>query len=240
MRYGREATYIRDTAGATVRGFMETFGAFIAGGAVTSAFSDGRINDFDLFFPSGDKLDAAVASLDQNEKTKGLVKLVTDYAISFVVDGHRVQLIRVLTGTPQQIIDSFDFTICQGAFDGERFILGADFLQHIAQRRLVFNIAAEYPICSLYRARKFITRGYRLSGIDAIKLGLRIHSIKIDTYADLRKQLMGIDTPPTLQGTHSGRISSLFLTLERVRQVFQEEGWLERLDALTGESPASE
>ena len=186
--YQRELAHINNLMGPTVKTLVSS-GAIIAGGAITSIFSGSKINDFDIFFRTQSDLEKALASVPHDDKT-----IVTDCATSFIADGHRVQLIRVLTGEPKAIIRLFDFTICQAAYDGKQFFFGPDFMHHLAQRRLVFNIEAEFPVCSLYRALKFVKRGYQLSGMEAVKLGLRIQSLKIVTYADLRRQLMGIDT----------------------------------------------
>jgi hypothetical protein len=231
MKYAREAAFLGDQMGSDVLALMSRFGGVVAGGAVTSVFSSARVNDFDLFFPTEKHLQDAIGSLALDDKA-----INTDSALSVVLGGHRIQLVKVLTRTAPEIIQSFDFTICQGAFDlDDGFIFGADFFQHLAQRRLVFNIKAEYPICSLYRARKFLKRGFTLSGIEAIKLGLRIHSLKIETYRDLRAQLMGIDTlflrdlTDSLKGQDEKAydLNDFLATLD---------AWLEKLDAITGET----
>lgn len=190
MAYSRESAILRDQAGETVLGLIEKHGAFIAGGAVTSIFSSEKINDFDIFFQSQESLDRAIGELANEDKEL----LTTESAVSLFVDGHRVQLVKAITGTPWQVLEKFDFTICQAAWDGKQFYFAPDFMQHLSQRRIVYNINSEYPICSLYRARKFIKRGFHFSGIDAIKLGLRIQSLQINDCGELRRQLMGIDT----------------------------------------------
>ncbi len=232
MNYPREASFLLDQAGPLVKSLMQDRGAFIAGGAVTSVFSSARINDFDLFFPNEASLSKALASVPQDGKTVN-----TDSAMSLIADGHRIQLIKCVVRTPAEVINGFDFTICQGAYDwDDGFLFGKDFFTHLAQRRLVFNVQAEYPICSLYRLRKFIKRGFHLSGIEAIKLGLRIQALELGTYADLRKQLMGIDTlflkdlTDSLKGSDEKKYDlNEFLDTLNV--------WLEKLDAITGDEP---
>lgn len=236
--YGRETAFIRDQAGPYVMSLMKDFGAFVAGGAVTSAFSSSRINDFDVFFPSGISLNQALRVAPRDDKT-----IETDSALSLISNGHRVQLIKVITGTPYQVIETFDFTICQAAFhlydDGYLgFFFGKDFLQHLAQRRLVFNVAAEYPICSLYRVAKFIKRGFHFSGIDAIKLALKIQALEIDDYKVLRRHLMGIDTlflkdlTDSLKGQDEKKydLNEFLATLDV---------WLDKLNAITGQEENS-
>ena len=228
--FGREATFIIEQAGPYVRSLLTDYGAFIAGGAVTSAFSSSRINDFDVFFPSSEALKLALLNAPRDDKT-----IDTDSALSLISNGHRVQLVKVITGAPQNVIETFDFTVCQAAYqfyDG--FFFGKDFFQHLAQRRLVFNVAAEYPICSLYRLAKFVKRGFHFSGIDAIKLGLRIQALDISDVKELRRQLMGIDTLFLKELTDSLKGQ------DAKRYVFNEflstlEVWLDKLNRLTGQ-----
>jgi hypothetical protein len=230
VKYSREAAFLRDQMGPEVIALLSSSGGFVAGGAVTSAFSSARVNDFDLFFPTTQQLHDAISRLTLDDKS-----IDTDAALSVILGGHRVQLVKVLTRTPAEVISSFDFTVCQAAFDlDDGFIFGEDFFRHLAQRRLVFNINAQYPICSLYRARKFIKRGFSLSGIEAIKLGLCIHSLEINTYADLRKQLMGIDTLflKDLTDSLKGQDEKQYNLNEFLDTLNM---WLEKLDAITGE-----
>ena len=233
MNYQREANYLKDKMGKVVKDLVSEHGAIIAGGAVTSAFSDAPINDFDLFLPTEKALADALSAVRKADTDKASA-VETDSALSVILNGHRVQVVKVLTGPADKIIDSFDFTICQGAFTDDAFVLGTDFLRHLAQRRLVFNISAGYPICSLYRACKFMKRGFHLSGIEAIKLGLCIQALKIETIADLRVQLMGIDTLFLKELTDSlkGQASKDYSLNEFLNTL---NGWLDKLDTLTGQ-----
>lgn len=194
MTHDREAAILNHRLGEKLRTVLQEFGGYVAGGAVTSIFRSRPIQDFDLFFRDADSLKPALGRL-RELADDGSKIIETDAAISVTIDAKRVQGVRATSGDPQHVIQSFDFTICQAAFVPDyTFIFGPRFMQHLAQRRLVFNLKAEYPICSLFRARKFIKRGFDFPGIEAIKLGLSIQKLQISTYSDLKKQLMGIDT----------------------------------------------
>ena len=131
IKYEREAKCLTDEAGKFVLSLMKEHGAFIAGGAVTSVFCSSKIKDFDVFFRSPQFLTQGLSAMPRDDKT-----IDTDSALSSIVEGHRVQLIKVLTGSPQQIIDSFDFTVCQGAFElSDGFTFGPEFFHHLAQRQ---------------------------------------------------------------------------------------------------------
>jgi hypothetical protein len=179
-----------------------------------------------------EQFEAALATVPEEER-----KFVTESAVSFTDDGRRIQLIRARVGEPEQVISHFDFTICQGAFTGKEFFFGPDFFHHLAQRRLVFNVNSEFPLCSLYRARKFILRGYRFSGIDAIKLGLRIHALDLTTYAQLKRQLMGIDTMflADLTAQLDSKAEAAYDFNEFLAVL---DDWLEKLNVLSGAEEA--
>ena len=168
--------------------------AFIAGGAITSIFSSKSISDYDVYFKDETGRKGITDHFDKQFEKAG----ETDTAITYTRAKQMFQLIKIpeMVGHPRSAISEFDYTVCMGAYDieADEFMLGADFLQHIAQRRLVFNIKARYPLSSLFRIRKFMHKGYTVSGAEIIKLGLCIHKLDLSDYKLLREQLMGIDT----------------------------------------------
>lgn len=184
--------------------FLTGKNCFVAGGAITSIFSGARINDYDIYFETEeDKLFVlrwfAENSANAN-KGDWYIKFKSDTAITYKKKEEKqiYQLIVMpeMIGTPETIVGKFDFTICMGwySFKTDEFGFGKDFSLHLGQRRLVFNINCEYPLCALFRTRKFLGRGFTISGSEIIKLGLSVHRLKLDTYKDLRRQLLGIDT----------------------------------------------
>lgn len=167
---------------------------FIAGGAVRSVFCSEPINDFDIFFRSKHDFDSCVALLAESEDSPTFT--TTDTAWTHIdQDKDQYQLICAAYAEPEEMVRNFDFSCCMGAWTLETdFVLDDNFLKHCSQRRLVFNTNAGFPICSLWRAQKFIQRGWKLPGIEAIKLGLAIHHLHLNDRRELKRQLMGIDT----------------------------------------------
>jgi hypothetical protein len=105
-------------------------------------------------------------------------------------------LITRFSGTPAKIFDDFDFTITHGAFNfsADIFELGERFFPDLVARRLVYAGSSKYPICALYRTKKYGARGYTVSGSTLMHIALSIVQLKIHTYKQLKEQLMGIDT----------------------------------------------
>src|SRR4030043_315196 len=172
---------------------------FIAGGALTSVFSNKAINDLDIFFYRPEHFECMIKDVE-NKGWKPAFNTVNAMSYNIVPIGIdkpiRIQFIRTYFGLPSEVIGMFDFTICMAAYDPQKkeITLGEDFLYHLSQKTLSFNIKTEYPISSLWRVRKYLKRDFTLPAIECIKIALAINDLQIETYKDLKKQLDGIDT----------------------------------------------
>ena len=171
-------------------------GWYLAGGACTSSFSNAKIHDLDIFFRSQWALSNALAVYSADEKIK--VKYSTDNAVSYRVNGKKVQFIKKdgFVGEPEAVVPHFDFTISMCAYvpDERRFHYDPKFMEHLAARTLVYNPDSKNPLSTMVRVKKFLARGYTVSGVELVKLGLAINNLKITTYRELKEQLEGIDT----------------------------------------------
>jgi hypothetical protein len=171
-------------------------GWYLAGGACTSAFSNTKIHDLDIFFKSEWALSNALAVYSANENAK--VKYSTDNAVSYRIAGKKVQFIKKegFVGTPELVVPHFDFTVSMCAYEPEKrtFHYDTKFMEHLAARTLVYNPDSKNPLSTMVRVKKFLARGYSISGVEMVKLGLAINNLQIKTYKDLKEQLEGIDT----------------------------------------------
>lgn len=194
MSHLREARILELALDPKFAKAIEDNQGYLAGGCVRSVFCSESINDFDMFFPSQSEFDRCVESMNGDDSPSFSV---TDTAWTHITEkGDRYQLICASFGQPEEVIKRFDYTMCMGAYDPRKrdFILDPLFLKHCSQRRLIFNVNSEFPICSLWRAVKFIKRGWKLPGTEAIKLSLKINNIQLTNLSVLKRQLMGIDT----------------------------------------------
>ena len=196
----RESSILEEVCDHEILEIAFKNGAYLAGGAIRSVFTGERIEDLDIMFESEAAFKACTALLAENVDEDGRFRYnftQTDAAWSYKPDGGlMIQLIKAVYGEPERVLAQYDFTMCMGAWipGTQRFVFADCFLKHCAQRRLVYNTAGKYPISSLWRTLKYVKRGYKLPGVEAIKLALRINSLRLDTVAALKEQLMGIDT----------------------------------------------
>ncbi len=171
--------------------------AMLAGGAINSLFSGRAVSDLDLYLEDLSTVEALKADLIDHGYKEACK---TDNAITLVRKGkmrtYEIQIITRFHGDPQTILDTFDFTIVQGLyqFSTGKFVFAENFLKHIAQRKLVYSGKSKYPICALYRTKKYQERGYKFPGTTMVQIALAIHALEIRNYADMKEQLMGIDT----------------------------------------------
>lgn len=176
------------------KGLVETFkngNVIIAGGCINSIFNNKDINDIDVYFRNDDDLIGVVAEVyDSN-----WILAHTKKATLFKKGDKLVQLIHFKRfNTPQDIFDTFDFTVCMGAFDfkTEEFVLHNNFLLDNTQRILNFNSATDYPIMSMLRVDKYKNKGYNISKSEFIRILLTCMDLKINTIEELKEQLGGM------------------------------------------------
>jgi hypothetical protein len=187
---------------------MADCGLLLCGGAVLSAVTGDKVNDLDFYLKKPECLLIASILL---EEYGFKMHLVTENAVTLKRKAEKsnrvytVQIIKRFTGSPSSIFSTFDFTVTQCAFDfsSRQFSFGPRTLQDIARRKLVYLGGSRYPICAMYRTKKYGAKGYSVSGSTIMHIALSIVRLEITTYKQLKDQLMGIDTM-FLQGLLAG------------------------------------
>lgn len=174
---------------------LKDYNCIIAGGMVTSLFCNREINDVDVYFRSAKDLRDFILEYVKNNSNMWIVSKTKKALLIHHSDTVDLQLICFkMFDSAEDIFDTFDFTVCMGAFDfkTEEFALHSDFLKHNAQRILMFNDKTAYPIVSALRVDKYKQKGYTISKTEYIRVLLTCMSLNIDNYEDLKQQLGGM------------------------------------------------
>lgn len=177
---------------------FKKYNVYILGGALTSVFTNSKINDLDIYFR--DKIDIEKIKIYINNeiinKKRGELIVDTFNATTYKIEGSVVQLIKTVYGKIYDIMDQFDYTACLAGYDinSDNFEFPQEFLIHNSQKKLVFTGNTKFPICSMFRIKKYLKRGYNINGIEMIKIALAINNLNLKNYGDLKAQLEGIDT----------------------------------------------
>jgi hypothetical protein len=137
-------------------------GPWLGGGALRrTLLGEQPESDFDFFFASADQFDA-FAGVIQSEGGRLVAETEhhQTYLLTIAEKTRALQLIRFKFYTSaEDVINSFDYTICQFAFDGQTLTMGDLSLWDLARKRLVLNVIT-YPVSTLRRLLKYQRQGY--------------------------------------------------------------------------------
>jgi hypothetical protein len=137
-------------------------GPWLAGGALRRTLRGmDADSDFDFFFHDADQLERFKGKL-----LDGVFKLHHETEHHVELRGKIgeeesiVQCIRfAYYDRSEDVIDSFDFTICQFAFDGRNLIVGEYALWDLGRKRLAIN-KITYPLSTMRRVLKYAKQGF--------------------------------------------------------------------------------
>lgn len=190
-------------------GLLADQGCIIAGGAVTSMFTNKEVNDIDVYFPSREaftKVMQEIIDLRYNPKYKyekdysvgyveGMITVVTNKAVLLLSEGTKVQfIVHNFYNTAEEIFKDFDFTVCMGALEmkSDTWKFHQDFFKHNSQRYIQFNENTSYPLISALRVAKYKEKGYTASKAQFLKICLAVNNKNIDTWEKLFEELGGM------------------------------------------------
>jgi hypothetical protein len=219
-------------------------GCFLAGGAITSLFTNRKIRDYDLYFKNRESFIEAVHAMYDDGCW---CVAITPRAITFIENNEAVYQLMSFSWfeTAEQIFDKFDFTCVMAAVDLEtkEFFRHRDFIRDLAKRNLRFNHHTEFPIGSALRVRKYQSRGYSMEESEYLKVMLACTFKQIKTWDELKNQIGGqygeavvMDT--SKEFTLENAIISLNETLiekPRTVEVNGADSWEQAIKTIFGE-----
>lgn len=173
---------------------LKLYNAVIAGGAITSVFTEKEINDYDIYFKNDEDLKGFLRS----EWCNTHYRISSKKALNFVDWDNSNKLIQVIVintyPTPEDIWKDFDFTVCMGAYDFEegKFFLHKDFIYDNMSKTLNFNNNTAFPMVSLKRVDKYKSKGYSINLSNLYKIAFAIQSLEINNLNDVLDNLGGM------------------------------------------------
>lgn len=105
-----------------------------------------------------------------------------------------VQLVIRFYGEPATIHSNYDFVhaMCYWDHHNKELHLPADALEALLSRTLVYR-GSLYPVASIFRAKKFIERGWRINTGQLLKIMWQVSELDLKDETILREQLTGVD-----------------------------------------------
>jgi len=174
---------VRVTSGlpSFIRELLKPNAVWVAGGALRSSFDKTPVADFDLFFESATHAMFAEAQL-YDMGARAVFTCPAGKLRTFELGSAKIQLITPrYYSTAFDLVGSFDFTVCQFAFDGRYVTIGRDALADTKVKRLVVQ-KMEYPVATLNRMGKYRWgKGYFMSELEWAKVISVIQSTTFDS-----------------------------------------------------------
>ncbi len=104
-----------------------------------------------------------------------------------------VQLIMRFCGDPEEIHKNYDFVHCTNYYTEKTgLVLNQPALESILAKELKY-VGSLYPLCSMFRLKKFIKRGWSVTAGEMLKIGYDIAKLNLDDPKVLQEQLVGVD-----------------------------------------------
>jgi hypothetical protein len=156
-------------------------GVILAGGALRSLVdAEDKVQDYDLFFLDQLKVEAVKNKLKDNNFNL-IFECPKGELFSYVNSkGTKVQLIlKRKYSSCEDIISSFDITACCCAYDGNNFWKNTRFIFDNLNKLININ-KVEYPIATMKRISKYISKGFKLTPDAASKFVTEVNSMKLD------------------------------------------------------------
>lgn len=152
-------------------------GCFLAGGSLRSLIQDEEIADFDLFFEANlnvpensfqppdfmyNQRAEEVKTILKKEKYDCVFACPLGSMFTYKKGNTKVQLILLSFGAPEEIINQFDISAGQAAFDGVNFYCSTNFVRNIKSKVLTLE-SVTYPVATIKRLSKYEKKGYNIS-----------------------------------------------------------------------------
>ncbi len=137
-------------------------------------------------------LDADIGELAEDlEQEKYRVVFVTDNAITLT---NKVQLIIRFYGNAEEIHENYDYEHCKCYWESGtgKLVLPQKALECILTKELRYS-GSKYPLCSIFRVRKYVERGWTINAGQILKMALQLNDMDLHDPDELREQLVGVD-----------------------------------------------
>ena len=108
---------------------------------------------------------------------------------------NKIQLIFRFYGPIKEIHKNYDFIHCTCSYDYQlnKLNLPSPALVSILTKELKY-VGSLYPVCSMFRLRKFIQRQWTINAGEMLKIALQINQLDLFNPEVLEDQLIGVDT----------------------------------------------
>ncbi len=184
---------IHKTLQGVMRALPFTNGATIAGGSIASLLLKEPVNDWDITFSNISDVDRAIAWSRADKNVNVICETPNAVTIKCAEIEQPIQLIRVVTGEPRDIIQTFDYVHTTNFYNiRDGLVINTAAASSLLQKKLVY-VGTKYPVAALFRLRKFLSRGWTIDVSQIIKMALQISDLNLRDPQVFSEQVRGVD-----------------------------------------------
>lgn len=136
-----------------------------------------------------------ISSGKKQKKGSYLPVFITQNAITL---SDQVQIIIRFYGEPEEIHKDYDFAHCTNYWaSGDcqlngRLVLNPAAIESLLTKELKYQ-GSSYPVCSIIRTRKFLSRGWSINAGQYVKMCFQVSELDLTNIETLEDQLTGVD-----------------------------------------------
>lgn len=152
-----------------------------------------NMSEYDYFESrSADAVEDFAETLDQSEE--GELYRPVFMSQNAITLSNKMQIVIRFYGEPTEIHNNYDFVHAMNYYDfgDDKLVLHPEALEALLSRELKYK-GSLYPIASIFRTKKFIERGWRITAGQMLKIMWQISEIDLRKRDVLREQLTGVD-----------------------------------------------
>jgi len=137
-------------------------------------------------------LDEGVEDTEDSTKPKYRPVFFSSNAITL---SDKIQIVTRFYGNAEQIHSNFDYVHATNYWtsDDGQVVFSMEAYEACHNKELIY-VGSKYPVCSLFRMRKFISRGYTITAGEILKIAMNINEFNLTDVRVLRDQLIGVDS----------------------------------------------
>ena len=179
---------------------------------------------FEMYPNAGDRIAQYLDGAMQKNTGKYSVLAMTTNAITLT---DQIQIVLRFVGPAKEIHKNYDFVHTTNYFtESEGAVLNQPALESILARELKY-VGSLYPICSVFRIKKFIQRGWTITAGEMLKIAWDISKLDLTDREVLQEQLTGVDAAyfnQLIRLLEEGKEIDRTYLFELVNRVF-DENW---------------
>ncbi len=136
--------------------------------------------------------EVAADNIIKKEKKEYFPVFISSNAITL---SNGIQIVARFYGDPETIHETYDFVHTKAYYDFEEgeVVVPREVYEAIINKTLRYT-GSLYPVCSVFRLRKFINRGWKINAGQMLKMCMQISELDLTDISVLEDQLVGLDS----------------------------------------------